>query len=154
MFSAGTRTFLNVTEPLAMPRSPMNVERRTRSTPGHAVSTTKHEICGIFLPFGSTLSGVRASTAISVVFGSVTFVHHCLSPFRMNALPSSVGVATVLMRAGSEPTSGSVSANAEISPCASRGRYLRFCSSVPNSRSGCGTPMLWCADRYVTVLEQ
>ena len=117
-------------------------------------STTKHEICGTDLPLGSTLSGVRASTAINVVLGSVRLVHHCLSPFRMNALPSSVGVATVLMRAGSEPTSGSVRANAEISPCARRGKYLRFCSSVPNSRNGCGTPMLWCAERYVTVLEQ
>ncbi len=69
-------------------------------------------------------------------------------------MPSGVSVAVVLMRAGSEPTPGSVSANAEISPFASRGRYLRFCSSVPNSLSGCGTPMLWCADRNATVEPQ
>ena len=37
------------------------------------------------------------------------------------------------MFAGSEPASTSVSANAEIAPLASRGKYLRFCSSVPNS---------------------
>ena len=73
---------MKATTPLAMPRRPMKRERRTRSTPGHAVSTTKQEICGTDLPFGSTLSGVRASTAISVVFGSVTLVHQSLSPFR------------------------------------------------------------------------
>ena len=38
---------------------------------------------GTDLPFGSSLSGVRASTAISVVFGSVTFVHQSLSPFNV-----------------------------------------------------------------------
>ena len=45
-FSAGTLTSLNVTTPFAMPRRPMKRERRTRSTPGQAVSTTKQEICG------------------------------------------------------------------------------------------------------------
>ena len=39
-------------------------------------------------------------------------------------------------RAGSEPTSGSVSRNALISLRAQRGRNLRFCSAVPNSFSG------------------
>ncbi len=58
----------------------MKRERRTRSTPSQAVSTTKQEICGNDFPFGRTLSGVRASTAISVVFGSLTFVHQSLSP--------------------------------------------------------------------------
>jgi hypothetical protein len=82
-FSTGTCTSLKVTMPFAMPLRPMKRERRTRSTPGHAVSTTKQEICGSVLPFGSTLSGVRASTAISVVFGSLTLVHHSLSPLRM-----------------------------------------------------------------------
>ena len=49
-------------------------------------------------------------------------------------------------RAGSEPSSGSVSRNAEISPPASRGRKRSFCSSVPKSLSGCGTPIDWCAE--------
>jgi hypothetical protein len=34
-----------------------------------------------------------------------------------------------------------VSANAEISRRATRGRYLFFCSSVPKSSNGCGTPI-------------
>jgi hypothetical protein len=52
----------------------------------------------------------------------------------------------VISRAGSEPTSGSVKANAEISPLAQRGRYLCFSSSLPNSLSGCGTPIDWWAE--------
>ena len=43
--------------------------------------------------------------------------------------------------AGSDPTPASVSANAEMAPFASRGRYCLFCASVPNILSGCGTPM-------------
>ena len=50
------------------------------------------------------------------------------------------------MFAGSEPASTSVSANALIAPLASRGKNFFFCSSVPNSLSGCGKPMDWCAD--------
>ena len=80
-FSTGTCTSLNVTTPFAIARNPMKRDRAAFSTPGHAVSTTKHEICGSDLPFGSTLSGVRASTASSVVRGSVTLVHQSLSPF-------------------------------------------------------------------------
>ena len=78
------------------------------------------------------------------------FVHHSFSPFKMYAVPSVVGTAVVDMRAGSEPTSFSVSANAEIAPFASRGKNLCFCSSVPNSLSGCGTPIDWCADSSAT----
>jgi len=60
-------------------------------------------------------------------------------------------VAVVDSRAGSEPTSGSVSRNAEISPRAHRGRNARFCASVPNSRSGCGTPIDWWAESSVAI---
>ena len=49
--------------------------------------------------------------------------------------------AVVVIAAGSEPTSVSVSANAEMAPLARRGRYFCFCSGVPNSLSGCGTPI-------------
>ena len=42
------------------------------------------------------------------------------------------GSAVVLMRAGSEPTSGSVSRNAEMWVRATFGSHSRFCSSVPN----------------------
>ena len=74
------------------------------------VSTMK-ALIGPGLPL---LPGVRAITTISSAI--VPFVHHSFSPFRMYALPSAVGVAVVLMRAGSDPTSTSVSANAEIAP--------------------------------------
>jgi hypothetical protein len=60
-------------------------------------------------------------------------------------------VAVAASRAGSDPTSGSVSRNAEISPAAQRGRNARFCSSVPNSRSGWGTPIDWCAESSVPI---
>ena len=56
-------------------------------------------------------------------------------------MPSGVRVAVVVMFAGSDPTSASVSANAEIAPFARRGKYFFFCSVVPNSLSGCGTPI-------------
>ena len=49
------------------------------------------------------------------------------------------------MRAGSLPTSGSVSKNALISLVATRGKKRFFCSSVPNSLSGWGTPIDWWA---------
>ena len=55
------------------------------------------------------------------------------------------------MRAGSEPTLISVSAKAESSPAARRGRKRRFCSSVPNIFKGLGTPMDWCAESHAVV---
>ena len=76
----------------------------------------------------------------------VPFVHQSFSPFRMKCDPSSDGVAVVDMFAGSEPASTSVSANALIAPFARRGKKRRFWSSVPNSVSGCGTPIDWCAE--------
>ena len=61
-------------------------------------------------------------------------------------------VAVVERLAGSEPTWASVSANAETAPAASLGRYFFFCSFVPKSFSGCGTPIDWCAESSVTRL--
>ena len=71
----------------------------------------------------------------------------------LSLYPPSTGSAVVASLAGSEPTSGSVRRNAEISPAASRGRNRRFCSSVPNSFSGCGTPIDWCADSSALTAE-
>ena len=73
-------------------------------------------------------------------------VVHSFTPSSRYASPSSVGVAVVAIRAGSEPTSGSVSRNAVIAPSAQRGRNSCFCSSVPNIFTGSGTPIDWCAD--------
>ena len=61
-------------------------------------------------------------------------------------MPSSVSVAVLSIRAGSDPTSGSVSRNAEIAPAAQRGRNRCFCSGVPTSLTGSGTPIDWWAD--------
>ena len=47
-------------------------------------------------------------------------VAHSFTPLSM--YPPVRGIAVVVSRAGSEPTSGSVSRNAEISPRANRGR--------------------------------
>jgi len=57
-----------------------------------------------------------------------------LPPDTTTALPS--GVNRVVMCVASEPASGSVIASAPIAPSATRGRSLRFCSSVPKSISG------------------
>ena len=57
------------------------------------------------------------------------------------------------MRAGSEPTSGSVSRNAETCVRATLGSHSRFCSSEPNMRRGSGRPMDWCALRSVASEE-
>ena len=58
------------------------------------------------------------------------------------------------MRAGSEPTRGSVRAKAEISPAAQRGRYFFLSSSVPKSLSGWGTPIDWWAESSAPMLPQ
>ena len=109
----------------------------------------KAVICFRGLPSLPTASGVRAITTNSSA--RVPFVHHSFSPLRMNDLPSAVGVAVACMFAGSLPASTSVSANAEIAPLASRGKKRRFCSSVPNSLSGCGRPMDWCAESSAVI---
>ena len=74
---------------------------------------------------------------------TVPFVHQSFSPLRTNAWPSPVGTAVVCIAAGSDPTPASVRAKAEMAPRARRGKYRRFCSSVPKSFSGWGTPMDW-----------
>jgi hypothetical protein len=143
MFSAGTRTFVNLMTPFSIALSPMNRQRCTISTPGHLASTMNAVICFRGLPF-TMASGVRAMTTNSSA--RVPLVHQSFSPLRMKALPSSVGVAEACMFAGSLPASTSVSAKADMAPLASRGKNVRFWSSVPNSFSGCGNPIDWCAD--------
>ncbi len=137
-FSFGTRTLVKRITPLYIAFKPMKWQRCSTVTPGHAVSTMNAVICRFSLP-ATTLDGVRAMTTMSSA--RVPLVHHSFSPFRIQAAPSSLGTARVSRAAGSDPTPGSVSANAEMAPCASRGKYFRFCASVPNSLSGCGTPM-------------
>src|SRR5262249_9356 len=101
-------------------------------------------ICFLDLPL-TIFDGVRAMTIMTPAL--VPFVHQSFSPLSIKYFPSSVGSACVCMAAGSDPTPVSVSANAEISPLATRGRNFRFCSSVPNRINGCGTPMDWCREQ-------
>src|SRR6266516_4223081 len=122
----------------------MKWQRCTTATPGQSASMMNAVICRFSLPF-TTLDGVRAITTISSAL--VPLVHHSFSPFRIHACPSGLGTASVSIAAGSDPTPGSVSANAEIAPRARRGKYFCFWASEPNILSGCGTPMDWCAER-------
>ena len=89
----------------------------------------------------------RGTTAITTTSSAITpLVVHSFTPSRTYASPSSVGTAVLPIRAGSLPTSGSVSRNAVMAPAAQRGRYSCFCSGVPNTLTGSGTPMDWCAE--------
>src|SRR5690554_4342849 len=57
--------------------------------------------------------------------------------FPVSRYPPSTFMARLAMLPGSDPWSGSVRPKQPISsPLAKRGRYLRFCSSVPNSKIG------------------
>jgi len=146
--AAGTRTWSNLVSPFSRPRRPMNAFRRSTVIPGAVASTTNAVIpprCPS--PFG-TLAITTSRSA------TTPFVVQSFSPSSTYSDPSADGVAVVVSRAGSEPTSGSVSRNALISPRAHRGRYRCFCSSVPNIASGCGTPMDWCADSIAASAGQ
>ena len=129
----------------------MNRQRWITSTPGEFISTMNAVICFRSLPL-TNFDGVRAMTMITPAL--VPLVHQSFSPLRIKSFPSVVGSAVVCILAGSEPTSASVSANAEISPFATRGRNFFFCSSVPKTISGCGTPMDWCAESSAVRLPQ
>src|ERR1051325_2811032 len=133
--SFGMKTLLNLISTLPMPRRPMNWQRCAISTPGVSVSRMKAEICFFSFPF-TTFGGVCAITTMTSAFRP--FVHHSFSPLRIQPLPSGDGVAMVCIFAGSEPTPGSVSANAEIAPLARRGRDFSFCSGGPKRLGGLG----------------
>src|SRR5918996_1564934 len=126
-----------------MALSPMKWQRWATSTPGHDVSTMNAVICRFSLPF-TTFDGVRAMTTSSSA--TVPLVHHSFSPLRIQAWPSSEGTAVVSIAAGSEPTFGSVSANADTAPLARRGKNFFFCAPAQNSLGGGAPPMDWGAD--------
>src|SRR5512143_3931738 len=110
-----------------------------------------HEVAAMvdFHAGGIRFDGVRAITTISSAI--VPLVHHSFEPLSTHSRPSAEGTAVVSSAAGSDPTSGSVSANADTAPLASRGKYFFFCSSVPNILSGCGTPMDWWAESSAVI---
>ncbi len=139
-FSRGTRTFRSEVSPFSMPRNPMNALRRCTVIPGASASTMN----ALIPPRCPSDFGTRAITTSSSA--TTPLVVHSFVPSSTYAAPSSVGTAVARRRAGSEPTSGSVSRKALIAPLAQRGRNSRFCSSVPASTSGSGRPTDWCAD--------
>ena len=94
----------------------MNAFRRSTVIPGALPSTTN----AVIPPRCPSLLGTRAITTSRSAI--TPLVVHSLTPSSTYCDPSSDGVAVVLSRAGSEPTSGSVSRNALISPRAHRGR--------------------------------
>src|SRR5690606_25107986 len=98
------------------------------ATPGASAGTRN---TAIPLP-ASSAGRTRANTTNSPAIGALV----------MNRLPPSItqpspsGVAVVFSPDGSEPASGSVSANAAVtSPDASDGSQRSFCASVPNPTS-------------------
>src|SRR6266487_3349351 len=126
---AGTTTSWNLVSPFSRPRRPMNAFRRSTVMPGALPSTTNALIpprCPSLCssrpraPRPPPLCGTRAITTSRSAI--TPFVVHSFTPFSTYCEPSSDGVAVVLSRAGSEPTSGSVSRKALISPRAHRGR--------------------------------
>jgi len=103
--------------------------------PGESASTTN----ALMPPRCPSLRGTRAITTSNSA--TTPLVVHNFTPSSSYAFPSSTGVAVDARRAGSEPTSGSVSRNADMAPAAHRGKNFRFCSGVPASLSGSGTPI-------------
>ena len=118
-----------------MPRRPMNRLRCSTVTPSASYSSTNAE-----MPFSGTFAITTTTSA------TTPLVAHSLRPLSRYPEPSSVGVALVDSRAGSDPTSGSVRRNAEMCVFVTSGSQRCFCSSVPNSSSGSATPIDWCAD--------
>ena len=97
-------------------------------TPGASVGTTNTEM--FFAP--SSRSPVRANTISRSAQIALVMKRFC--PLMTYSSPSRT--ARVRRPLGSEPASGSVSANeATRSPLASPGRYCCFCRSVPQLTS-------------------
>ncbi len=93
--------------------------------PGVSVGTMKPRIDLL-----SLRSPVLAQT--TAMLAVEPLVIHILAPFSTH--PSSVFWARVIIPPGLEPKSGSVSPKQPItSPAAIRGRYSRFCSSLPKA---------------------
>ncbi len=104
-----------------MPRSPMNWQRCSTENPGVLVSTMKAVICFFSFPF-TIFGGVWAMTTMSSA--CVPLVHQSFSPLMIQPLPSGDFTAVVCIFAGSEPTPGSVRANAEMAPLAQARQVL------------------------------
>ena len=114
----------------------MKWQRCSTFTPGHWVSTTKALIFRVWGSIAITTSS----------FASVPFVVQSLVPFRTKLWPSGVlygggrdprGVGTHLGLGEREGGDLALRAARQVS---------RFCCSLPNTRSGAGSPIDWCAE--------
>ncbi len=101
-------------------------------------------------PLCPSLRGTLART--TMMSAMVPLVVHSLRPVMRYPEPSSVGTAAHVILAGSEPTPGSVSANAD-SCVHSFGSQYSFCSSEPKYSTGWGAPIDWCADSSTPRLQ-
>ncbi len=115
----------------------MNALRCVTLRPLTSVGTMK----AVIPPRCPSLLGTIAMTMTTSA--TAPFVAHSLVPLMVYVDPSSDGVAVTESRAGSEPTSGSVSRKALMWVRATFGSHSFFCSSDPNSISGCGRPIDW-----------
>ena len=137
-FSAGTRALVKRIRPFSMALIPMNSQRCRTSTPGVSISKMKAEIS---LNSRPDLEVLLPLTAITTITSATTeLVHQSFSPFKSQE-PSSCSVAVVFIVAGSEPALSSVRPKAETQPSANFGSHFSFCSLVPASLIGCGTPI-------------
>src|SRR5258708_2683375 len=123
--AAGTRQSSKMTSQVWAPRCPILRSGGPSLRPGLGASTRKAE-----MPPAPLFSGsVRAITVNRDASGALVMKR--LVPFSTQPFPAHRAV--VLRLAASEPALGSVKAKeAMTSPAASRGRYLRLCSSVPS----------------------
>jgi len=146
-FSRGMKTSRKEVTEFSMPRRPMKALRVSTVIPGES----QGQMNAVIPPLDSSVLGTTAMTITTSAIAP--FVAQSFVPFTTKPEPSSVGTALVVMRAGSDPTSGSVSRKAEMWVLATFGSHSRFCSSEPNMRSGSGSPMDWWAERRVATAE-
>ena len=140
-FAAGTRTWWKRVTPFSMPRRPMKALRFSTVMPGESASTTN----AVMPPLWPSRVGHPGHDDEQV--GDDAVGRPQLDAVEHVVVAVAVGVAVVASRAGSEPTSGSVSRNALMAPRGAAGQERR--PSAPRCRtsfSGCGTPIDWCAD--------
>ena len=124
----------------------MNALRRCTVIPGASASTMN----ALIPPRCPSDFGTRAITTSSSA--TTPLVVHSF-------VPSSTYAVAVLGRHRGGPQSGRVGADLGLGQqegadraLAQRGRNCRFCSSVPASTSGSGTPTDWCADNSAPIL--
>ena len=134
--------------PFSMPRRPMNALRRSTVMPGRVgLDDERGDAAAAAVVLRAPAPSRRAARRRRRWWSTAS---------RRRAgrpSPSSVGVAVVAIRAGSEPTSGSVSRNARDRARGAARQELA--ASAPRCRTAspaAGTPIDWCADSSAPML--